>query len=121
MATFQKIVLVIATVILILALIVIGVSLHYSKGSSKPWPPLTPDCPDYWQVDGSGNNIRCTNVKNLGTCPIPTGQEHLVMSFNTPAFSGKNGLCSKYTWANNCGVSWDGVTYGISNPCQTSS
>ena len=120
MATFQKIVLVIATVILILALIVIGVSLHYSK-AAKPWPPLTPDCPDYWQVDGSGNNTRCTNVKNLGTCPIPTGEEHLVMSFNTPAFSGKNGLCSKYTWANNCGVSWDGVTDGISNPCQTSS
>jgi hypothetical protein len=119
MATFQKIVLVIATVILILALIVIGVSLHYSK-ASKPWPPLRPDCPDYWQVDGSGNNTTCTNVKNLGTCPIPTGQEHLVMSFNSPAFSGKNGLCSKYTWANNCGVSWDGVTYGVSNPCQTS-
>jgi hypothetical protein len=117
MASFQKMILVIATIILIIALIFIGVSLHYSRRTIA-WPPLVTACPDYWTVDGSGNNTRCTNVKNLGSCSIPTGQKHLVMNFNTPTFSGKNALCAKYTWANNCGVSWDGITYGVANPCQ---
>jgi len=117
MASFQKLILLIATVILIITLVFIGISLHYSR-KAVAWPPLVPECPDYWTVDGSGNNTTCINVKNLGTCPVPTGQEHLVMNFNTPTFSGKNALCSKYTWANNCGVSWDGITYGVDNPCQ---
>jgi hypothetical protein len=41
------------------------------------------------------------------------------MNFNTSAFSGENEDCSIYTWAKRCGVSWDGITYGVTNPCQT--
>ena len=118
MEGFQKIILLIATIILIISLLFIGYALHRSSASSTSWPPLVPDCPDYWNIDGSGNNITCTNVKDLGTCRAKTGQPHLVMNFNTPAFSGSNSLCAKYTWANNCGVSWDGVNYGVNNPCQ---
>ena len=117
MEGFQKIILLIATIILIISLLFIGYALHRSSASTS-WPPLVPDCPDYWNIDGSGNNITCTNVKDLGTCRAKTGQPHLVMNFNTPAFSGSNSLCAKYTWANNCGVSWDGVNYGVNNPCQ---
>ena len=39
------------------------------------------------------------------------------MNFNLPAFTGSNGTCAKYNWANNCKVSWDGITYGVENPC----
>jgi hypothetical protein len=113
MASFQKTVLVLATIILVITLIFIGVTLSYSKDTT--WPPMTPACPDYWLMDGSGNNANCINVKSLGTCPTQT-----VMNFNTSAYTGTNGLCAKYTWANNCGLSWDGVTYGVNNPCQTS-
>jgi hypothetical protein len=113
MPTFQKTVLVIATIILVITLIFVGVALSYSKDTS--WPPMTPACPDYWLLDGSGNDANCINVKNLGTCPSQT-----TMNFNGSAYTGSDGLCAKYTWANNCGLSWDGVTYGINNPCQTS-
>jgi hypothetical protein len=119
MASFQKYVLLIAIVILIIALVIIGFALSYSKAQN--WPPLVPSCPDYWEIDGSGNNTTCTNVQDLGTCPSNTGNQHLVMNFNSSNFTGANGLCAKYNWATNCGVSWDGITYGVNNPCQSTS
>ena len=118
MEGFQKIVLFVAIVMLIIALVFIGIALSYSE--DKQWPPITPQCPDYWTIDGSGNNTTCVNVKDLGTCPTQNGQQHLTMNFNTSPFAGSNGTCSKYNWANKCGVSWDGITYGVPNPCQTS-
>jgi hypothetical protein len=118
MALFQKIVLVTAIIILILSLVIIGVALN-SKGTSSVWPPFVADCPDYWLMDGSGNNSTCTNIKDLGTCSPDSGAAHLVMNFNDTTYTGTNGLCAKYTWATNCGVSWDGITYGVNNPCQS--
>jgi hypothetical protein len=116
MEAFQKIILFGAIIILIIALVFIGVSLSHAK--DQQWPPMTPECPDYWVMDGSGNNASCINVKNLGTCPAQSGQKHLTMDFNGSAFTGSNEMCAKYTWAKNCGVSWDGITYGVNNPCQ---
>ena len=112
MATFQQIVLITAIIILIIALIIIGITMVYSK--TLKWPPMVPQCPDYWTIDGSGNNTTCTNVKNLGTC---TSQK--VMNFTQAPYTGSNGTCAKYNWATKCGVTWDGITYGVSNPCST--
>ena len=115
MASFQKIILIIAIVILIISLVIIGLALSFS--ADKHWPPMVPDCPDYWIMDGSGNNTTCKNIKDLGTCPPNNGEQHLIMNFNNPPYTGIQGACSKYNWANNCGVSWDGITYGVPNPC----
>ena len=117
---FQKFVLVSAIVILIISLVFIGISLS-SSANNVIWPPMVPECPDYWISDGSGNNSTCINVKGLGTCPPQSGQKYQTMNFNTSAFTGSSGTCNKYNWATNCNVSWDGITYGVSNPCQTSS
>lgn len=116
---FQKFILFAAIIILIIVLVFIGLAL--SSATNTTWPPMTPECPDFWTIDGSGNNAVCINVKNLGTCQPPNGNEHLTMDFNTPAFTGSNEMCAKYTWAKKCGISWDGITYGVDNPCQTSS
>jgi hypothetical protein len=120
MEGFQKIVLFGAIIILIIALVFIGVALSYSQDNQQ-WPPMTPECPDYWSIDGSGNNATCINIKDLGTCPPQSGDAHLKMDFNVPAFTGSNELCAKYNWATKCAVSWDGITYGVNNPCQTTS
>lgn len=119
MQTFQKVVLFLAIIILILVLIFIGFSLH--KARSAEWPPIIGDCPDYW-VDMSGNGSHCVNVKDLGNgkCKPSGSQKHLTMDFSSAAFKGGNGLCAKYTWAQNCGVTWDGITYGVNNPCDAS-
>ena len=115
MEGFQKIVLITAIIILIITLVVIGVTL--SKGSSTQWPPVVPQCPDYWAIDGSGNNTTCVNVKDLGTCES-VGNKHQTMNFNSSQFTGSQGACNKYNWATKCNVTWDGITYGVSNPCQ---
>ena len=116
MEGFQKIVLYSAIIILIISLVIIGIALSYAK-DKKQWPPIVPDCPDYWTIDGSGNNATCLNVKDLGTCR-PNRGRHLSMNFNNAPFTGADEMCAKYTWANRCNVSWDGITYGTNNPCQ---
>ena len=86
---------------------------------------MVPECPDYWGITGldvSGNKLaKCVNIKDLGSCPADSGDKHLTMDFNGPMYTGDNGTCAKYKWANNCNVTWDGITYGVNNPCQTTS
>jgi len=112
---FQKITLTIAIVLLILTLIFIGVSLAHAR-SKENWPPIVGECPDYW-TDMDGNGAVCVNTQRLGTCNIPTSTNKNGMDFTSSNFQGSNALCSKYTWATNCGVTWDGITSGIRNPC----
>jgi|LauGreDrversion2_5_1035112.scaffolds.fasta_scaffold15271_1 hypothetical protein len=116
---FQKIVLTAAIIILIIALIIIGILLSYYKAKEQ-WPPIVAGCPDYWTIDGSSNLSRCTNIQDLGSCQPQSGHKHLVMDFSGPAFSGANGTCAKYAWAKKCNVTWDGITYGVNNPCSSS-
>ena len=116
---FQTTVLIIAVVLLLLCMILISIALIKSKGTEQ-WPPIIGDCPDYW-VDLSGNGAQCVNMKDLGTCngSVPEGQ-HLQMDFTVPPYTGQNGLCAKYKWATGCGITWDGITSGVSNPCDAS-
>lgn len=118
MEAFQKIVLFSAIIILILALVLMGITL--SSGSSADWPPVVPECPDWWVAKKSGSNSVCVNTRDLGTCATPSnGAEHQIMNFNTSTFTGTNGMCAKYNWANKCNVAWDGITYGVANPCES--
>jgi hypothetical protein len=115
--SFQKIVFIIATIFLTLFLVLIGLTLTNSS-SSIGWPPIVGNCPDYW-VDLSGNGSQCLNSQSLGTCAAykPTKNNQNTMNFNQPPFIGTNGNCAKYRWAQKCKLSWDGITYGVQNPC----
>jgi hypothetical protein len=114
---FQKILLVLATVTLITMLVVIGITLSKAK-SNVQWPPIVGECPDYW-VDLKGDGEACFNSHSLGKCNIPRKGNDATMNFNQTPFTGSNGTCSKYTWATSCGVTWDGITSGVQNPCDT--
>jgi hypothetical protein len=111
MVNFHRLVIIITVIILILILIFVAIMLSRSK-SSQTWPPIVGDCPDYW-IDLSGNGAMCVNSKKLGTCNQNT------MNFTTSLWTGSNGLCAKYNWANGCGLTWDGITSGVPNPCNT--
>lgn len=122
---FKKIVLFSAIIILIISLVFIGVALSYAK--DETWPPMVPSCPDYFVIDGSGNDAKCVDVKDLTMnsnpqfCRPPPGSkdDHYSINFNTAQYTGSNGTCNKYKWATTCGVAWDGITYGVQNPCET--
>ena len=116
MATFQSIVITVATFILVVMLIVIGVSLNNAK-STQTWPPVLSECPDYW-VDIYGKGKGCQNVQDLGKCTAQNQVDgHQVMDFSQAQYIGAGGSCAKYTWAKNCGITWDGITSGVRNPC----
>jgi hypothetical protein len=116
---FQKTVLFAGIIILSIALVVIGIALA-SSARNKTWPPNVAVCPDWWVIRGSGKKSHCINKKDLGTCSAQSGKKHQTMNFNGPVYTGSNGLCAKYTWAKKCNVAWDGISYGIDNPCASS-
>lgn len=101
---FQKIVLYIAIILLIVALIVFG-SMLYTD--AKVYPPTQAQCPDYWidMSGGIGTGGYCINTKNLGK-----GSCSNRMNFNTGVWTGDDGLCNKQKWAKGCDLTWDGVT-----------
>lgn len=111
--TIQTAILALAAIGLIISLIVVAIMIR--KQNKAKWPPMVTDCPDWWKAsEDAEGNVVCTNVQNLGKCPGPflPGQDK---------YSGSDGLCNKYMWATNCGVQWDGITYGVENPCTASS
>lgn len=62
---FQRIVIIIAIIMLIITMVFIGYAL-YRQSSDVAWPPKIPKCPDYWTLDASGN---CIKPKNFtGQC-----------------------------------------------------
>ena len=112
---FQKIILTIAIIVLIIMLVVIGLAL--SKAShAETWPPVVGDCPDYW-VDMSGNGEGCFNKLSLGRCNVSKEGTPDYMNFNKSPFTGNDEMCAKYRWATSCEVTWDGITSGVQNPC----
>ena len=99
---FNKIVIIIAILILIGMLTLVGYGMYKSEHDVK-FPPVSSDCPDYWTAK---DNL-CYNSRGLGSCN--TG-ENKSMNFNSDQFKGHDGICHKAHWARNCGVSWNGVT-----------
>tara|TARA_B110000444_G_C18829316_1_gene592225 strand:+ start:1766 stop:2092 length:327 start_codon:yes stop_codon:yes gene_type:complete len=100
--SFQRIVLIIALVILMLALIIIGVML-YNKQYDIKFPPEVGNCPDYYT---SGPKNVCHNtigvkVKN------PNCNS---MDFSSFSSFGNKAMKKKCGWAKECGVVWDGIT-----------
>lgn len=96
---FQQIVILIATILLIVALIFIGYTL-YNHRFNKKFPPVTGECPDFWVAEKDG----CANPHHLGgKCTGP-------VNFNQNKYKGHDGNCNKSKWANSCNVSWAGIT-----------
>jgi hypothetical protein len=120
--TFQKVVMIVSLVLLVICLIIIGVSLYRHRFKEK-FPPVIGSCPDYWDdvtepsKHGEKQGVSCMNTglnpppglaKNSGSirCPGKGG----IQAFTSGVWRGKSGLCHKAAWARECGVVWDGVT-----------
>lgn len=94
--------------LLIISYIVITILVMRTNTQSTTFPPEITDCPDYWfeSYDKStGKGTKCYNSHHLGSSECEE-----VMDFTTSDWTGSDSLCKKQTWANNCGVSWDGIT-----------
>lgn len=104
--TFQKVVITIAIVILILSLIVLGIIIYNSRNKDQ-YPPEIGTCPDYFTMKqkegrdtGGVTTEMCYNEHNLGN--HSTGCEW----FDPKEATRKE----RQAFAKQCGVTWDGVT-----------
>jgi hypothetical protein len=137
MELFYIIVTVIAIVFLILILTVIGILMRY-QNKSTVFPPVANDCPDFWTIasDGTKCKIPGNNQKNVGSLynpnnsikiksetssvfPIYTPGTNGTLNFSpniidfkneTWSSQGKTAVCAQKQWADNWGITWDGVT-----------
>lgn len=100
--SFQKVVISIFLIILIIFLVIIGTTLYDTKYKNPVYPPKSAQCPDYWELDNNGN---CINTKGLGKSTCMSS-----MNIKDSVWSSSNSACSKYTWAKACDLSWDGIT-----------
>ena len=104
--TFQKIVLIVALILLIISLVVIGVLIKSSMVSAK-FPPEISKCPDYFTVQLENGKITCKNPLGLGRCaegltPVPGDDMNARV---------QNCRLAKQS----CGVTWDGLTSSTAN------
>ena len=125
---FQKNVLTVATGILVILLVIVGILMSNSK--KEDFPPNISPCPDYWvssnffKDDDSAKNKVTADI-NLETImeSIPEGENHCInmhgvgkntcsrsKNFLTDEYKGLNGNCKKLEWAKSCNLSWDGIT-----------
>ena len=108
---FNKIVLIIATIVLIVMLVLLY--LFLSKALFEySYPPVISDCPDYWDVslDSDGNKICVNNMLvNSGTNSVECNNINPAQ-FNLESTNKEESICSKYSWAKKCKITWDGIT-----------
>jgi len=103
--TFQKTVLIIALVLLILSLVIVGVLIKSAATTAK-FPPEVSTCPDYFKVQNQNGTIHCTNPLSLGSCS--TGL--------TPQIGNDmDSRVKNCNLARGCEVTWDGLTSATAN------
>ena len=112
--SFQKSVLGVAVVLLIICLVMIGIAIH-NETYSADFPPVIADCPDYW-IERPGKDLDtnvCYNTKNLGRSECEKSKD-----FSGGLWTGNDGICNKFKWATSCDLTWDGIT-NRTDPCNT--
>jgi hypothetical protein len=68
---FQRVIIIIAIIMLIVAMIFIGYALYNQSNAVGAWPPEKPMCPDFWTVDSDGK-----------TCPAPKDMDKTNCEYN---------------------------------------
>ena len=135
MTEFKFTVSIIAVITLILILTVVGVSISSSE-TETVWPPTQTKCPELYELSttvGDENICEIDNAdfkdygheqtgNNSSARYGRIGDRDTCKQLNTvdSAFTGIDGDCNKYKWAQNCNVSWDGI-YDNPSLCDSSS
>tara|TARA_Y100000816_G_C25985143_1_gene514534 strand:- start:20 stop:412 length:393 start_codon:yes stop_codon:yes gene_type:complete len=125
MDAFQKIVLVVATIILITLLIIVGMLLS-KDNKNKNFPPNALVCPDYWKEVGE-NECQSTGTNKgewtdnadtkiyFGSDSNSSGvtkydDENYTNNEKSNITLTGTETCKKKKWANHWNIKWDGIT-----------
>jgi hypothetical protein len=120
LSRFNKIVLIIATIVLIISLLILGYFLNIAL-LNDTYPPVTSECPDYWDLSlNSLGQKECINVSTINSGNGMSECKTLNLTEISVSGRDKNSIiCAKKTKANTCGFNWDGVTNN-NNACENS-
>ena len=95
----------------------------YKAKNKQLYPPLSQACPDYYSLDTNGlcnvnpdvwKKIRMNSSARTGmSCKNPKFSADIsggLFTNNPSGFGPTSGACAKQKWAQDCGVTWDGIT-----------
>lgn len=113
---FNKIVLIVATIVLILMLILLYIFLSKTLFEDS-YPPIISDCPDYWDIslNADGEKICIDNLKINSGSKIDCKSSSISM-FKNNGTNKNEVMCEKNKWAKDCNITWDGITNNTT-PC----
>jgi len=104
----------VSVILSVLLILVIMAIIMYRTKDKQIYPPVVQPCPDYYNTDGSGNCIANEYVWFVSSeSSKKTGLSCSKVNFSefkNPGIGVSSALCTKKNWANDCSVSWDGVT-----------
>ena len=137
MDDFVRYLIIVGAIVLVITLIIFYIIFSYSKASNT-WPPEEMQCPDYWKATNGVSGIECEDYFHLtsrddnnNSLTYNNGERQMYKWTNegpdttiTPINRGNlltdmsygmdSGLwkthCGKKIWAQQNGVSWDGIT-----------
>lgn len=118
MDKFYFIVLSIATVILILILVILGVLMSYTKNNKLIYPPSYSTCPDYWEnkadntcnIPSNINKPTGTYENTTSTPGFTTGNIDFKSGAWNTLYSSTKKECALKKWSNKYNVEWDGIS-----------
>lgn len=120
---FQKKVVAVAAIILLLSFASTYYLLNYAN-KSDTWPPSINVCPDFWSYNS--DTQMCTNTHGLGNySTTPKDISFNAVTAVPPSYNGNSPAsittnCGKYCYAQTYNIPWGGISYGYTNmPCST--
>jgi hypothetical protein len=111
LGNFNRTVLLVASVLLILGLIIIGFFIVKSVEDSA-YPPIISDCPDYWNVsyDSVTQSKKCQNNSINSGVNTTRCRNYPLSEFTATGTSVNDVICAKNKWAKSCNIQWDGIS-----------
>jgi hypothetical protein len=111
---FYKSILILAVLSLIIILSIFGVILS-NMSKKQIYPANISKCPDYYSLV-SGTCVSNETIYSKSNELSCSNFDYEKEEYNVSGMGPSSGLCLKKKWANDCGVSWDGITNN-SNIC----
>lgn len=115
---FYKNMLVSVFLSVLIILTILGIIMYYGQ-NKQIFPASFPPCPDYYSSDTTGKCIANSSIWTF-TNNLPTSlplQKCSIVDFSgnyQPGVGPSSGLCTMKKWANDCNVTWDGITNNTS-------
>lgn len=117
LSSFNRYVLIIALVALIISITAYAYSIRYSL-QEYVFPPNISTCPDYWDISKNLNNTSCIyrDINPITNTLDYRGNESITWTETTKSISlpkninNKSFYCDAYDWSSINNISWNGIT-----------